>query len=253
MFVDTHCHLTYPPLSSNVATIIKRAEAVGVNLIICVGTDLESSQAAIVLAERFEQVYAAVGIHPNDAVGIVESWQSVLTNMLTHPKVIAVGEIGLDYYWKNTPREVQLDLFRQQIQIAQESQLPMIIHNRQADNDLQAILDESGYYHGVLHCFSSTAEFASAMLGRGLFISFTGSVTYRSKGTQAAVQTVLLNRLLLETDAPFLTPVERKPQANEPAFLPLIAEVIAEWQNLDVQTVADQTTQNAIALFRLPK
>lgn len=252
MFIDTHCHLTYPPLSNDVSTVLQRAEAVGVNLIVCVGTDLESSQAAIALAERFDQVFAAIGIHPNDAASASESWQSVLTKMLTHPKVIAVGEIGLDYYWKNMPREVQLDLFRQQIQIARGAQLPMIIHNRQADNDLQTILDELGYYHGVLHCFSGAAEFASAMLERGLFISFTGSVTYRSKRTQAVVQAVPPNRLLLETDAPFLTPVERKPQANEPAFLPLIAEVIAEWQNLDVQTVADQTTQNAIELFQLP-
>lgn len=251
MLIDTHCHLTYPPLCEQIPSIIERAQNAGVEYLICVGTDLDSSQKCLEIAEKYPQVFATVGIHPNDAQNIPPNWEDELIALLRHPKAVAVGEIGLDYYWKTTLHELQTEVFRRQIQIARECHKPLVIHNRQADNDLQAILTEQGYYQGVLHCFSSSAEFASAMLRLGLHISFTGSVTYGSKKTRLALAAVPLELLMLETDAPFITPLAMKPQPNEPAFLTSIAEEVARLRQVDINVLASRTSQNALEFFSL--
>jgi TatD DNase family protein len=251
MLIDTHCHLTYSPLCEHVPSVIERAKKAEVEYLICVGTDLDDSQKCIAIAEKYPQVFATVGIHPNDALNVSPHWEEEMTRLLSHPKVVAVGEIGLDYYWKTTPPAVQADFLRRQIQIAREFDKPVVIHNRQADSDLQTILTKQGYYRGILHCFSSSAEFASAMLRLGLFISFTGSITYGSKKTQSALAAVPLERLLLETDAPFITPVAFKPLPNEPAFLPAIAAEIARLRQIDINDLAFQTSENALKFFNL--
>lgn len=252
MLIDTHCHLTYPPLSDNLTLVLQRAAEAGVGPIITIGTDIDSSQQCVSLAEKHPQIFAAVGIHPNDASHAPATWQKLLRELIKHPKVVALGEVGLDYYWKTTPQEQQIDFLKRQIEIAETYAKPLILHNRQADNDLLTVVDEMKYYRGVLHCFASTAEFAHQMLERGMYISFTGSITYGSRRTQSALLSVSDERLMLETDAPFLTPASLKPRPNEPAFLPIIAEHIANLRGIEPETLAALTSQNAIQFFNLP-
>lgn len=251
MFVDTHAHLTYPTLRVQLPDVIDRAKAAGVTRIINVATDLASSETVIESVAKYDCVYAAVGIHPQDSANLPPDWQKRLRELLSLPKVVAVGEIGLDYYRDYSPKETQIEVFREQISIAKDIGLPMILHDRQAHEDLKQVLTEIGYFRGVLHCFSGNAAFAQEMLDLGLYISFTGNATYGNKKTNLAVQTVALDKLMLETDAPFLTPEGKRGETNEPANIPLIAIKIAELKNLPVEAIETATTQNAIDFFNL--
>jgi len=251
MYIDTHCHLNYPELYEDRKSIIERAYTVGVNQIITIGTDIESSEICIKIAEEFDSVYVAVGIHPTDLQSAKESWQQELIQLAKHPKVKAIGEIGLDYYWNTTKPEDQHRFLSEQIEIAKDLNLPLVIHNRRADEDIKTILMKHNYFNGVLHCYSSDEHFAQEMLDLGLHISFTGNITYGSKKLQRALKIVPTNRLMLETDAPYITPVPHKGQTNEPAYIPLIAEKIAEIKNLPLSDIASGTTQTAIKFFNL--
>jgi len=251
MYIDTHCHLNYPELYQNRAVIIKRAKAAQVNRIITIGTDLESSRQSLSIADEFPNVYAAAGIHPTDLLKVNDNWKEELRKHLNHEKVVAVGEIGLDYYWDTTKPEDQKHFFAEQIEIARESDLPMIIHNRRADQDMHNLLAQHNYFNGVLHCYSSDEHFAETMLDLGLLLSFTGNVTYGSKKLERVIRTVPLEKIMLETDAPFITPVPHKGETNEPAFIPLIARRIAEIKEIPVSVVASTTTQTACRFFGL--
>ncbi len=252
MYIDTHCHLNYDPLYNQADAVIQKAHQAGVIKVICVGTDLESSRRAIQLAEKHPTVFATVGIHPHDARDLPGDWQATLKSLSQHNKVVALGEMGLDYYRDYTPREKQQELFVHQILLAQSLQLPMVIHNRRADDDMRLYLQQGGYFRGVLHCFSSKAGFARDMLTLGLHISFTGNVTYGSRKTEQAVKAVPPERLMLETDAPFLTPASLRGQTNQPANIPIIARRIAEIKKIELNTVAQQTTATAKQFFQLP-
>ncbi|MDD5540307.1 MAG: TatD family hydrolase, partial [Candidatus Marinimicrobia bacterium] len=217
-----------------------------------VATDLESAEMVLDSANKFDGVFAALGIHPQDSANLPSDWPDRLRELLSKPKVVALGEIGLDYYREFSPKATQIEVFRRQILIARELKLPMILHDRQAHEDLKQILTEIGYHKGVLHCFSGNAVFAREMTDLGFYISFTGNATYGNRKTEQAAQAVPLEKLMLETDAPFLAPEGKRGETNEPANIPLIAAKIAELKGLPIETVATVTTQNAINFFNLP-
>lgn len=252
MFIDTHAHLTYSPLYEKIGDVIQRAIDAGVQQIVCVGTDFQSSNRAIALAEKYSCVFPTVGIHPHDSEKLSKVWQKELAELCRHPKVASIGEIGLDYYRCSAPRETQLAILAEQIEIAESYDLPVILHNRLADDDMEYCLMRCHYFNGVLHCFSSNTIFAEKMLKLGLHISFTGNVTYGSPKSEKAVKIVPLNKLMLETDSPYLTPGEKRGEINEPAFLPLIAQKIAELKNVSVEIIEQKTTETARRFFKLP-
>lgn len=251
MYIDTHCHLNYAELYNNRQAVIERAIESGVTYIITIGTDIKTSELSVRIADEFPSVYAAVGIHPTDLPHIKDGWQKELIQLIKHPKVKAIGEIGLDYYWDTTKPADQYQFLTEQIEIAKSFSLPMIIHNRRADEDIKAILLKHNYFKGVLHCFSGDEYFAKEMLNLGLHISFTGNITYGSKKLQRSVNVVPLDRLMLETDAPYITPVPYKTETNEPKYIPIIAEKVAEIKNLPVAYIEEGTTQTAINFFNL--
>lgn len=259
MFIDTHAHLTYSPLYEKIGDVIQRAIDAGVQQIVCVGTDFQSSNRAIALAEKYSCVFPTVGIHPHDSEKLSKVWQKELAELCRHPKVVSIGEIGLDYYRCSAPRLTQLAILAEQIEIAESYDLPVILHNRLADDDMEYCLmrchyspKANHYFNGVLHCFSSNTIFAEKMLKLGLHISFTGNVTYGSPKSEKAVKIVPLNKLMLETDSPYLTPGEKRGEINEPAFLPLIAQKIAELKNVSVEIIEQKTTETARRFFKLP-
>jgi len=251
MYIDTHCHLNYAELYNNRQTVIEQALDAGVSYIITIGTDIKSSELSVRIADEFPSVYAAVGIHPTDLPHVKDGWQKELTRLIKHPKVKAIGEIGLDYYWDTTKPVDQYQFLTEQIEIAKDFALPMLIHNRRADDDIKAILLKHNYFKGVLHCYSGDDYFAKEMLNLGLHISFTGNITYGSKKLQRSVNIVPLDRLMLETDAPYITPVPYKTETNEPKYIPIIAEKVAEIKNLPVAYIEEGTTQTAINFFNL--
>jgi TatD DNase family protein len=250
-FIDTHAHLNYKPLLGNHEQVIEEALTNNVTRIIVVGTDIPNSFTAIKLAEKYEFIYAAAGFHPHDIESAKEGWQKELERLLNHEKTVALGEIGLDYYRNYSPHPLQQKFFQEQIELAKTLNLPMIIHNREADDDTAKILNQGNYRKAVMHCFGSDAEFAKKMVDTGLMISFTGNITYGSKKTEKAVQAVPLDRLMLETDCPFLSPVPRRGKTNEPANIPFIAEKMAELKGIDIEEIAEITTKNASHFFQL--
>jgi len=254
-FIDTHVHLDIPPLTGDQSGAIRRAEKVGVRQVITVGTDLASSKKNLELARQFPQVYAAVGIHPHDAKGASDEVYSELLRLAGIPNVVAWGEIGLDFVKEYSPRDIQLRVFRQQVRLAAGIALPIIVHDRGAHVETVEILREeaAGVLRGVMHCFSGDVKLARQVLDLGFFISVTGIVTFpKAKLVKEVVNYVPLERLLIETDSPFLSPVPYRGKPNEPARVVHVAEEIAKIKEVSLQEVARCTSANARDLFRLP-
>ena len=254
-FIDTHVHLDIPPLAGDQSGAIRRAEKVGVRQVITVGTDLASSKKNLELARQFPQVYAAVGIHPHDAKGASDEAYSELLRLAGIPNVVAWGEIGLDFVKEYSPRDIQLRVFRQQVRLAAGIALPIIVHDRGAHVETVEILREeaAGVLRGVMHCFSGDVKLARQVLDLGFFISVTGIVTFpKAKLVKEVVNYVPLERLLIETDSPFLSPVPYRGKPNEPARVVHVAEEIARIKEVSLQEVARCTSANARDLFRLP-
>lgn len=254
-FVDTHVHLDIPPLSEDQTGAISRAEKAGVCQIITIGTDLASSKKSLELAEQFPQVYAAVGIHPHDAKGASDEVVKELLELAGISNVVAWGEIGLDFVKEYSPRDIQRKVFRKQIQMAGQVDLPIIIHDRDAHIETVEILSEeaAGNLRGVMHCFSGDVEVAKKVLDLGLFISITGVVTFpKAEVVKEVVRYVPLERLLIETDSPFLSPVPYRGKPNEPARVVHVAEEIARIKKVPLEEIAQCTSANARDLFRLP-
>ncbi|MBC7188351.1 MAG: TatD family hydrolase [Calditrichaeota bacterium] len=251
--IDTHAHLDFPELAQDVADVIRRAREVGVVSIVNVGVDLASSQASVRLAEEYDGVYAAVGIHPHDAATANEETLRELCRLVQHPKVVAVGEIGLDYYRDHSPREVQRNVFRRLLNMAAEAGLPVIIHTRQAWDDVLAavreVMGDSG--RGVFHCFSGGIDGAREVLDMGFHVSFTGVLTFKNARAVEVLAHVPLDRLLLETDCPFMAPEPHRGRRNEPAYVHFIAQKAAEVLGVPLAEVARRTTENARRLFGL--
>jgi TatD DNase family protein len=250
--IDTHAHLQDQVFQPDQDTVIKRALAAGICQIITVGYDYVSSQEAVTLALHQSGVFAAVGIHPHDASSWQESTGSLLTALSQQKKVVAIGEIGLDYYRNLSPREIQKKVFAAQMELARKASLPVIIHSRDAGEEVLEVIKYFPGLTGVVHCFSGTLLAARKLIELGWYIGITGSVTFpKAIELQEVVRSIPLEWLLLETDAPYLAPQPHRGQRNEPGFLGEIAAAIAALKNIEVSVVVQQTTMNAQKLFRL--
>jgi TatD DNase family protein len=255
--VDTHCHLNFDAYASDLDAVLEAARAVGVTRFIVPAIDLETSAQVVALAERFEGVYAAVGIHPNSTANYTPQMLDDLRRLLPHPKVVAVGEIGLDYYWNFSPHSLQQAAFEAQLALANEFELPVIIHNRDAH---EATLDTLSAWQpiqpqrpGVLHSFSGDNEHAARALALGFYLGFTGPVTYKkAETTRAVAAQVPLDRILVETDSPYLTPVPHRGKRNSPAYIPYIVQELARVRHTTELEIAQASTENALRLFNLP-
>ncbi len=252
MFIDTHAHLFYPNFNGEIDQIIEKADNAGVKFIIVPGTDLATSKKAIDLAEKYESVYATVGVHPHDTKEWKDSFVETLERLSQHPKVVAIGAIGSDYYYDFSPKETQLVALNAQIELALKINLPIIVHNRESNDDMMNIIrqyKDSGL-KAQFHCFAGSAEDAKELTDMGHFVSFTGNVTYKKADTiREILKSVSLDKLLLETDSPFMTPVPYRGKRNEPSNVLLIAEKIAEIHNVTLEDVSRITNYNTYKLF----
>jgi TatD DNase family protein len=252
-FVDTHCHLDWNSFDADREAVIDRAVQAGVTRMITIGVDGPSSRRAIEIADRYEVVYAAVGVHPNDCAEFDKAMLADIRSLAQHPKVVAIGEIGLDYYWHKVDHDVQARAFRAQLELAAELSKPVIIHSRDAATDVMATLEEFAKLTdctGTLHSYFDDLDIAQRAFAIGLYIGVTGPITFKkAERERETIMQVPLDRILIETDAPFLTPVPHRGERNEPAFVKHTAEMIARVRGQSIETVARQTTHNAEKLF----
>ncbi|MEW9675315.1 TatD family hydrolase [Lentibacillus sp. L22] len=254
MLFDTHMHVNVEQFAEDRDEVIERAFNSGVKYMVVVGFDRETIPLAIELAEQYETIYAAVGWHPVDAIDMTERELAWIEELSAHPKVVAIGETGLDYHWDKSPKDVQKDVFRKQIRLAKKVNMPIIIHNREATEDILAILEEEDARQvgGIMHCYNVSADYLQTCLDMNFYISFGGTVTFKNAPLpkEAAIQ-VPSDRLLIETDAPFLAPHPNRGKRNEPAYVKLVAEQIAELRGKTFEEISKITTENAFSLFRI--
>lgn len=253
--VDTHCHLTFDDLGRDINAVIVRSRQAGVNGWITVGTDPEHNRKAIELAERFENMYAAIAIHPHDAKTVTADILKELRALAHHKKIVAVGETGLDYHYNFSSHEEQRNVFAEHLKIAAELNLPVIVHCREAFDETMEILEQfRDVKKVVFHCFSGSAEQAKVVLDRGFHISFTGVVTFKNaEKTRRATEVVPLDRLMVETDCPYMSPEPmRKQKINEPALMVHTAAFLAELKGMGLADFAEAVTATSRAFFGLP-
>jgi TatD DNase family protein len=252
--IDSHAHLQFDEYTAELDNVLDRAREAGVAAIINIGTDLASSRAAIALADRFPQLYATVGLHPHEAATFTGETGSALADLARHPKVVAIGETGLDYYYQHSPREAQLTAFRAQLELAHVAGLPVVVHSRDAKEETLRLLAETAPGRkGVLHCFTGDLDMAERAIGMGFYISFSGIVTFKNAGPLREVAKALpLESIIIETDCPFLTPTPHRGKRNEPAFVVRVAEQLAELKpSAAVNVVCSTTQRNTVSLFDL--
>ena len=250
--VDTHAHLTDPRFSEELEVVLDRAREAGVAWLVSIGSDLADSEAAVILASRHEGVYATVGIHPHAADGADTAAFSRLRELAAEPRVVAIGETGLDFHYDNSPRIAQRDSFGRHLALAAELDLPVVVHARDADDEVRDMIREAAWSRGVLHCFSGGAALLEDALALGWYISFAGMITFPRWESADLLRSVPLDRLLVETDSPYLAPVPHRGRRNEPALVRLIAERAAALRGDDIGVVLRATTANAAALYRVP-
>ncbi len=253
MLVDSHCHLEYKGLVEDRDNVLARARAAGVGAFLNISTRQSEWDQVIATAAREPDVFASVGIHPHEADAHQDLGRAALLAATRDPKVIAIGETGLDYYYDKSDRDAQKSLFRMHIDVARETQLPLIIHTRDAEEDTYAILAEEmgkGAYPALIHCFTASADFAEKVLALGLTISLSGIVTFKNaKDLQAIAKTIPQDKLLVETDSPFLAPVPHRGKVCEPAFVADTAAFVADLRGIDVATLRAATSSNFFNLF----
>lgn len=254
MLFDTHVHLNADQFSEDREATIQRAFDASVQYMVVVGFDRETIPLAIEIAEKYETIYAAVGWHPVDAVDMTGEDLAWIEELSSHPKVVAIGEMGLDYHWDKSPKEVQKDVFRKQIALAKKVNMPIIIHNREATEDILQLLQEENAKEigGIMHCYNDSSEYVQTILDMNFYVSLGGPVTFKNatlpKDTAARVP---LDRLLVETDAPFLAPHPNRGKRNEPAYVKLVAEKIAELRDMSFDELSRITTENAFTFFNI--
>ncbi len=251
MFVDTHAHLDFESFNEDRDAVIQRAIEKKISNIITIGTNLETSKKAISFAENFDGIFAAVGIHPSDCADAKESDYKEIEKLAEHEKVIAIGEIGLDYYRMYTDKETQKKAFIRQLSIARKVKLPVIVHTRESQEDSLNLLIKEGASEvsGVLHSFSGTTELLKKVMDTNFYVSYTGGVTFKNSTTDELVKNTPIERMLLETDSPFITPVPFRGKRNEPSFIIHTANKIAELKGVSIEELARVTTENANHLF----
>ena len=255
MYFDSHAHLDLEPLCDAEEEVVRRAREAGVSRIVTIGIHPRSDEKAIEIAHRHAGVYAAVGLHPHDAADWSETLLERLDRLSRCDKVVGIGETGLDFYRDRSPRDAQRNAFREQIRLARRRNLPVIVHDRDAHDETLAILAEenASAVGGIIHCFSGDYETARRAIGMNFLISVPGAITYKGSATQVeAVRRIPLEKLLIETDSPFLAPLPHRGKANEPAFVPLVAEKIAGIKGLAAADVGRATAINALRIFRIP-
>lgn len=251
--IDTHAHLTDERFHEDVDDVIARALAAGVETTVSVSTTLPAALRAIELAERHPSIYATVGIHPHSSSAATDADLAQAAELAGHPRVVAVGEAGLDYHYDFAPRGIQIDIFRKQLELGKRLDLPVVVHAREADDDVAALLREAGpESRGVLHCFSSGASLLDTALGLGWYISFAGMITFKRYDSVDLLRAVPPERLLVETDSPYLAPVPFRGKRNEPAYVARVVARAAELRGEDPEELAGVTAANARAFYRLP-
>lgn len=252
--IDAHAHLTDERFAGDVDEVIGRALAAGVRAIVTIATDLQDSEAAQQLAQRHASVFATVGIHPHAAANAPAGAQERIRKLAALPRVVALGETGLDYHYDFAPRDLQRDLFSAHLALGAELDLPVVVHSRESDDDVASLMREAGSAtRGVLHCFAGGRELLETALDLGWYVSFAGMITFKRFDAAELLCAVPLDRLLVETDSPYLAPVPHRGKRNEPSFVPLVATRAAELRGEDVEELAAATERNARAFFRLPE
>ena len=256
--IDTHAHLEMPDFSVDLEAVLDRARRAGVRQIITIGTDLASSRQAVELAARFPMVFAAVGVHPHDVARMPPTALDELAALARRDKVVAVGEIGLDYYRDLSPRPLQRQAFVAQLGLARRLDLPVVLHCREAHADLLTVLRENctrySFLRGVMHCFSGSDADARAVLDLGLHVSFTGVITFpKAVRTREVAKVAPLERTMVETDCPYMAPQSHRGRRNEPAYVADVADQLAAVHKVDLEMVAATTTETARHLFSLPE
>ena len=252
MLVDSHAHLDDPRFNEDRDSVIQRAWDAGIRKILTIGNGTGPDQMAcgIPIAESHDWIYTSIGIHPHDAIKAEDRHYSLIKELAKHPKVLAIGETGLDYYYDNSPRDTQREVFRRQLAVANDLSLPVIIHTRDADDDTIALLKSENSLRGVIHCFTSGEKLADFVLDRGLFISFSGIVTFPKAETLAAIaKRIPLDRILVETDCPYLAPVPHRGKRNEPAFVADTARFVAELRGITLDELSARSSANFHSLF----
>ena len=252
MLVDSHAHLDDPRFNEDRDAVIQRAWDAGIRRILTIGNGTGPDQmgCGVPIAEAHDWIYTSAGIHPHDAIKVEERQYSLMRDLAKHPKVLAIGETGLDYYYDNSPRDTQREVFRRQLALANDLNLPVIIHTRDADDDTIALLKSENSSRGVIHCFTSGERLADFVLERGFFISFSGIVTFPKAQSLAAIaKRIPIDRILVETDCPYLAPVPNRGKRNEPAFVADTARFVAEMRNMAPDELAARSSANFHSLF----
>ncbi len=257
MLVDSHCHLDFEDFGEDIDDVVARAGANGVGAMVTICTHLSRFEAVRRVAERYDNIWCSVGVHPHEAGAEGQKAADALVELAGHPKVVGIGETGLDYYYEHSPRAAQRESFRAHIAASRQTGLPLIVHSRDADGEMADILRaeyDLGPFTGVMHCFSSSPALAEAALDIGLYISFSGILTFKkSDEVRAIARDVPVDRLLVETDAPYLAPMPNRGKRNEPAFVVHTAAQLAEVKGLSPDDLAQRTTENFFRLFSRAK
>jgi len=253
MLVDSHCHLDFPDFASELDAVIERARRAGIGRIVTISTRVKEHAQVLAIAEKFMDVFCSVGTHPHNAQDETDITAQDLIERAKHPKIVAIGEAGLDYHYDNSPRAAQEKSFRRHVAAARETRLPLVIHSRDCDADMARILEEEtgqGAFPAVLHCFTGGRDLAFKAMDLGLSISFTGILTFkRSDDLRAIAKELPGERILVETDAPYLAPLPYRGKRNEPAYVAETAKVLAEMRGVSFEAIAEQTTENFFRLF----
>ncbi|HEX4113685.1 MAG TPA: TatD family hydrolase [Stellaceae bacterium] len=249
MLVDSHCHIDFAEPDERPA-LIERARAAGVATMLTIGTKAEELPEVIEIASSDPDIWCSIGVHPHEAAATPDGVMDQLTDLVSHPKVVGIGETGLDFHYDHSPRERQAQLFRAQCRLARAAGLPVIVHSRSADTKTAAILAEEGMSRGVIHCFSTSRALSEPALALGFYISISGIVTFKNADElRGIVAEIPLDRLLIETDAPYLAPVPLRGQTNEPAFIVHTAAKVAELKGISVEELGRATSDNFFRLF----
>ena len=252
MLFDTHTHINAEEFNEDLEEVIGRAVDAGMEKMIVVGFDRPTITRAMELIDQYDFLYASIGWHPVDAIDMVEDDLVWIEELSSHPKVVAIGEMGLDYHWDKSPKEIQKEVFRKQIRLAKKVKLPIIIHNREATSDIVEILkeEEASEVGGIMHCYGGSVETALECIKMNFYISLGGTVTFKNaRKPKEVAEAVSLEHLLIETDCPYLAPTPFRGKRNEPSYVKLVAEEIAKIKGISMEEVASKTTENAKKLF----
>ncbi len=253
MLIDTHTHLYYDSMKERIENVISQAKNNRVLQMICIGTDLKSSEECIKIAENYDNIYATVGVHPHDSNEVPLNYLQELSQLAkSSKKVVAIGEIGIDHFRNLSPKKIQNKVMIDQMELAYDLRLPIVFHNRDADSEIYEILKNNSFHKALAHCFSSNLTFAKKLIDLGILISFSGNITFKNATNHDSLMSLTLDQFVLETDCPFLAPHPYRGEKNEPKYLKIIAEKAAELHGVTLDEIEKHTTRNAKIFFNLP-